>query len=516
VVQEGLDDKKSKRWTSGPAIVLYIAIIKLIVQLLTASKYGFFVDELYLLGCSEHLDWGYIDQPPLTVLIIFFARHVLGESLLALRFIPALAGALLVWVTGSITREIGGGKFAQASAALAVLVSPAYLSAHHHLCMPAFEPVLWAGCAYFAVRSIRRGAPDNWIWAGVIAGLGLENKYTIAVFLFGLVVGLLFTSARKCLLCRQFWAGSAIALLLFAPNLSWQIYHFFPFLEWQKAIRAGSGVQTFHYSLSNFLIAQVEGTLPALILWIAGIWFFLFSTAGKRLRFLGLSMLVVFVICYASGKHYYTGPIFAIAYTGGAVAFEQFTALQWRWLRSVFVLIAVAAGAILAPCSIPILPVEQLIPYERTFGLPRLEGEFYEKQTEIPEFAWEFGWDEMVAAVARVYNTLPPEEKSKTGIFASSYGSAGAIDLLGKKYGLPKAICGQLAYHDFGPRNYTGEVLILIGPHPDYLAHICHSVQPGATLENRYGYEGQRGPIINVCRGLIFDLQQNWPAFKHY
>jgi hypothetical protein len=129
--------------------------------------------------------------------------------------------------------------------------------------------------------------------------------------------------------------------------------------------------------------------------------------------------------------------------------------------------------------------------------------------------AWQFGWDEMVAAVARVYDALPEDEKSKAGIFAASYGEAGAVDLLGKKYGLPKAICGQLSYHDFGPRNYTGDVLIFIGD-PSGLPQVCRSVQYGATLENPYGYDGQRGPIINVCRGLLFDLQKDWPELKHY
>jgi hypothetical protein len=131
-VQEKMEERTS-RWTSGPAIVFYVAVVKLIVQLLVAPRYGFHVDELYFLGCSEHLDWGYIDQPPLIILIAFVARHTLGESLLALRFLPALAGALLVWVTGSITREIGGARFAQAFSAIAVLVSPAYLFMHHLL-----------------------------------------------------------------------------------------------------------------------------------------------------------------------------------------------------------------------------------------------------------------------------------------------------------------------------------------------------------------------------------------------
>jgi hypothetical protein len=378
--------------------------------------------------------------------------------------------------------------------------------------------VLWAGIAYFAVRSIKRGAPNNWIWAGALAGIGLENRYSTGLFLFGLVVGLVFTSARKCLSNWQLWAGGCLALVLFAPNLIWEIVHHFPFLAWQKYIRSHPDSGMFDFSVSNFLLDQVMMTLPVIFLWIVGIWFFLISAKGRQFRFLGFATLVVFGVFAASGKTYYTIPIFAIAYTGGAVAVESFTERSdYHWLRSIFVLIIVAAGLILAPTAIPILPVERLILYQRSLHLPRVQGEPYLNESEIPQFAWEFGWDEMAAAVGRVYNALPEEEKSKAGIFAASYGEAGAIDLLGKKYGLPKAICPQLAYYDFGTRNYTGDVMIFIG-NPDALARECRSVQFGASLENPYGFSGQRGPIINVCRGfgLGYDLRQIWPYMKRY
>jgi hypothetical protein len=512
-------DAQTNRWPSGPSIVLYIAAFMFLIEILVASRYGFHVDELYFLACSEHLAWGYIDQPPLTIFIAYLARHLFGESLLALRILPALAAAALVWTVGSITREIGGGRFAQVLSAIAVLATPAYLLNHHIMHIVAFEPLLWAGCAYFAVRAIQRDAPNNWLWFGAIAGLGLENKYTFAVLLSGLLLGLLFTPARKSLSTWQLWGGATLALLLLAPNLIWETARHFPFLAWQRYIRAHPEVQTFNFSAFDFLCKQIMYTLPVFVLWVAGLWFFLFSSRGKQFRFLGFAILVVLGVCLCSGKPYYAIPAYAIAFTGGAIAVENLTeGADRRWLRSVFVVVVVAAGTILAPCFLPILPVEQFVPYQRSLHLPLpIRSEFYESQSELPGIlAWEFGWDEMVAAVARVYNALPDEDKSKAGILTTSYGPAGAIDLLGKKYGLPKAICPQLAYYDFGPRNYTGDVLIIIGFTPSRVAELCSSVQLGATLENRYGYDGQRGPIINVCRGLAFDLQRNWPALKQY
>src|SRR5713226_5995841 len=106
---------------SGSAILLSIAAAKFLFHLLTAGRYGIFRDELYYLACSEHLAWGYVDQPPLIAFVAWFARHVFGSSLLGLRLLPAIAGAALVWLTGRLTREMGGGRFAQAIAALAAL-----------------------------------------------------------------------------------------------------------------------------------------------------------------------------------------------------------------------------------------------------------------------------------------------------------------------------------------------------------------------------------------------------------
>src|SRR5688572_6110078 len=104
--------KTSSKCTSGPAIVLYLAAAKLLLHLLTVGRYGIFRDELYYLACAEHLDWGYVDQPPAIALIAWFARNVFGTSLLGLRLLPAIAGAALVWLTGKLALEMGGGRFA--------------------------------------------------------------------------------------------------------------------------------------------------------------------------------------------------------------------------------------------------------------------------------------------------------------------------------------------------------------------------------------------------------------------
>src|SRR5499427_7772644 len=188
--------KLENRFASGPAVVLYFASAKLLLHLLTAARYGIFRDEMYYLACSQHMAWGYVDHPPLTVAIAWLERHVFGESPLAIRLLPALAGAALVWLTGKLARDMGGGRFAQVLAALAVVVVPIYLLMHHWLTDNAWEPLMWMGCIWLVVRAINTGDERSWLWYGVLSGLGFENKYSIAFLLLGLLVGVVLTPHR--------------------------------------------------------------------------------------------------------------------------------------------------------------------------------------------------------------------------------------------------------------------------------------------------------------------------------
>lgn len=251
---------------SGGAVVLYLAGVTLVFHLLTASRYGIFRDELYYLACSEHLDWGYVDQPPLIAFIAWVARHVFGDSLLGLRLLPALAAAALVWVSGKITKEIGGGGFAQGLAALAVVVVPVYLIFQHWLTMNAFEPLIWMGCAWCIVRAINRSEPQYWLAFGVLAGVGMENKYSMAFFVFGTLVGLLLTPERRFLRSRWIWLGALVAILIFLPNLLWLVRHNFPFLELMHNIRrSGRDVVRGHRGPSS---NSQPSLVPAMGAWV--------------------------------------------------------------------------------------------------------------------------------------------------------------------------------------------------------------------------------------------------------
>ena len=538
------------RWTSGPAIVLYLAAVKLLVHLFTAGRYGIFRDELYYLACAEHLDWGYVDQPPIIALIAWIARHIFGSSLHGLRLLPAIAGSTLVWMTGKLARELGGGRFAQALAAIATLVVPIFLVFHHLLTMNAFEPLIWMSAAWCVVRAISPGSPAGqpgwrgntanekyWLWFGVIVGAGLETKYSVVFFAFGIVAGLLLTEHRRFLKSPWIWLGALAALVIFLPNLLWLVNHDFPFLELLRNIRE-SGRDVARSPIA-FIADQALIVNPILFpLWVAGLLWLFFNRRGRRFRILGWAyvvMLGTFIVL--KGKNYYLAPAYPILFAAGAVAFERLTArrqtagadgrstsesvhlasgpVSCSWCRWVYVAAIVLAGAAFAPLSLPILSPETYIRYQNALGFEPPKSE-HQNTGPLPQhFADEFGWEEMTREVAKVYNGLPPDERAETAIFANSYGQAGAIDFFGAKYELPKAISNHQNYWYWGPRNYSGAIVIVLGSDGEGDRDHFKTVQSVGRTYHPYSRRDEHFEIF-LCRGLNQDLHTLWPSIKQW
>ncbi|HVN18618.1 MAG TPA: glycosyltransferase family 39 protein, partial [Dongiaceae bacterium] len=229
---------RRRTWLLSTGLFVTIcALSKLLVHLYANRFYGYFTDELYYLDCARHLAWGYVDQPPLIALIAWIERNLLGTSLSAIRFFPAVAGVAKILLTGLLARDLGGGPFAQGLAALSVLVAPGFLGIDNLLSMNPFEPLFWMGCAWFVLHIMHTGNQKLWLGVGLLAGFGLENKHSMLIYGFALVAGLALTRERRFFRSRWFWIALALAFVLFLPNLLWNIYHHFPFLELQRNIR---------------------------------------------------------------------------------------------------------------------------------------------------------------------------------------------------------------------------------------------------------------------------------------
>jgi 4-amino-4-deoxy-L-arabinose transferase-like glycosyltransferase len=513
-----LNDRKQSFLADGMLVVLLLAFANFLMHLYFNNRYGYFRDEFDYIACGDHLAWGYVDHPPLIPFLIKISRLVLGDSLRSIRFIPALATSAAVILTGMIARELGGRRFAIVLSALAFIAVPIYLSDGSLLTTNCLEPLLWMGCVYFAILAIKRDDPHYLLWFGVVAGVGLEEKYSIAVFGFAMVVGLLLTEQRHVFARKWIWLGGALAFLVFLPNFLWNVQHHWPFVELMHNIKAeGRDVVL---SPAAYFAQQVLIIHPLLApIWIAGVLAFLFSARLKPYRFLGWSYLIAFtVFVVLKGKNYYLGPIYPVYLAAGAVVIESFIVRSRQvWLKPALIVLILAGGAWLAPVVMPVLPVEQFISYmdHLPFKVPR--SEHSHMRAILPQhFADQFGWEELVAKVNESYAKLSPQERANCGIFAQNYGQAGAIDFLGRRYGLPPALSGHQTYFLWGPRGYSGNCLIVVDDSRERLEGLFEHVEYiGKSADNPYALE--REIPVFICRGAKFgSLAEVWPRLKEW
>lgn len=502
--------------TSGIAIVLYVALARIILYLVAGPHYGYFRDELYYLACGEHPAWGYVDQPPLIAWIAWLLQHSIGTSLWALRLPPALAGAATIVLSGLLARELGGRRWALFLAALASLMAPVLLGLSHLFTMNAFDALLWTAIAYLIAHLANSGRESLWLAIGALAGITILNKYAVLFWLSGVILGICLTPFRQSLRHRWFWLGCALAAAISLPNFLWEWRHQFPFLQLMHNVRQSG--RDIVLSPPAYLLAQAQmlGFIAALLVPFALLFFF--SKRGRPYRALGWAYLVFLAeMMLLHGKMYYVAPVYPMMFAAGAVWMEDATQRRiWIWAKPALALAIAAIAGIYTPTIVPILSVPNFLAYEHKLGIEQQKFE-HEKEGVLPQlFADMFGWDEMAQRVATYYRTLSPEEQQKTAIFANDYGEAAAIDFFGPRYGLPKSISGHQTYWLWGPRDYTGESLIVLGEGRERnMQTKCASYSIVGNTETPLSRPDEWLPIYH-CRGFKWNLQTSWQEFKHW
>jgi hypothetical protein len=501
------DQEALPRIAAGVLIALCAA--KLLLHLFTSVRhYGYFRDELYYLDMARHLDWGYVDAAPLVAVYAKIAL-LMGGSLAALRILPALAGTALVALSILIARELGGGRYAQFFAGLSVLLAPGFLVMDDLMTMNAFEPLFWMGCVLVVARILRTGNSRLWVWFGVISGIGLENKHSTLIFGSAVFIAVLLVRPRE-FLKPWIWLGGLIALALFMPNLIWQIKHHFPTIEdLQNVKREGKNVVLPPLAFVKQQILTMQPILfPA---WLSGVGWLLWE---RRWRLLGVLFVVFFITMEVQhAKDYYLFPIYPIAFAAGASAIERWTARR-TWLRTTVVVVALAGALPIVPLAIWWLPPDRYLAYQEKLGIKPQKQETHHESLIMQPIADQFGWPELVRQVADVYNSLPPEDRAKTGIWAGNYGEAGAINLWGPSYGLPTAYSRHQNHWYWGPPPVKYENLIVIQWGLNDVRDNCTSYQAFAHFE-KWGMGEENQPFY-LCRGVKFDIQKIWWHSHHW
>jgi hypothetical protein len=329
-------------------------------------------------------------------------------------------------------------------------------------------------------------------------------------------VGLLLTPARKHLYSKWIWLGGALACLIFLPHVLWQIEHGFPTREF---IRNATLHKNMALSPLGFLAESVLQLHPITFpLWLAGLHCLLRGAHGKPFRALGWCYLSVFLLLLVTnGKPYYLAPAYYMLFAAGAVQAETFIrARAWNWLRPAAAAALLGGGIALLPYSLPVLPVETFLRYEDFLGIHPGSGERGPKGKLFQQYADMFDWESQVATAAKVYHSLTPEEKARAILFCDNYGEAGAIDFLGKQYGLPKAASGHNNYWLWGPGNWDADIVIAIGPEREDLLADFEEVREAAVIVSEYARPFETNLPIYMARRPKTSLRELWPKAKHF
>jgi Dolichyl-phosphate-mannose-protein mannosyltransferase len=487
--------------------VIVVGGVVFVVLMAVSGRYGFHRDELYFLACAQHLQASYVDQPVFTPLLAWVSLKLFGVSLPGLRVWPALAAWATVVVAGLTAREFGGGRRAQLLAAIGAATMPAVLGAGHTLGTTAFDILAWAGVAFIAARIGRTGDARWWLAGGVILGLGLANKHSVGFFAVALLIGALLSGGRRLVWNRWFAAGVVIAAAFTIPDLWWQAQHQWATIAMTRALNQENGGLG---NVATWVIGQLLMTALALVwVWAAGLRF-LWRSGQPLWRALAWAygLLFVFFALTTGAKIYYLAGAYVYLLAAGAVAIDGWLAARAARLRGLLLATGLTT-ALTLPFVVPVLPAADIGPTAKVNTVS----------------AESIGWPQLVSTVRTVWTSLPPAQRVHAVIFASNYGEASAINVLGRDTGLPQAVSGHNTYWWWGPGNphATTVVAVLPGPVDDdgggtaYLRQFFTSVQAVATLTNPYGIRNQEsGGHVYLCTGPRHPWGRMWPQLRSY
>lgn len=508
---------KEKDFPESLPVLLILGLVFIIIQLITGGNYPLFRDEFYYLDCADHPAFGYVDHPPLSIIILAVWKAMFGTSLISLRILPAFSGALLVILSGFITKELGGNKYAQVLTALCILGVPFYLGVTGFYSMNSYELLFWTALYLILLKIINSGSSRLWLLFGLTAGFGLMNKISVGFFLASVFAAIIFTPERKFFKDKFFWGGMFLAGLIFLPYAIWNASNDYPTLEFmQNAIK---------YKISEmtplgFFSEQIINTNPfSSLIWLGGLLYILFSKRMQKFKAAGFIYVFAFLfLALQNSKPYYLAAAYPLLFASGAAAISEFTERKsFKWLKPVVLIYAVTAGLIVMPLAIPVLSPVSLIKYSASLGITPGSAEKSKLGVLPQHFADRFGWEEMTEKVAAVYNSLTPAEKQRTGIFARNYGEAGALNYYGKKFGLPRCMSGHNSHWLWGPVSDSIENLIIIGDfEADELEESFGDFRLIDKTSNPYAMPYENDLPIFLCRKLKKSIRELWPGTKMY
>ena len=485
------------RLARGPVLSAMAAMAVLLTVF--SAGYGYHRDELYFRMLTPA--WGYVDQPPLSPLLVHLFSTFVADEPWAIRIPATLAASASVLVLALITRELGGSRAAQVLCAWAYAFAAFPLLMGHLMLTSTIDLLAWPAVTLFVIRALLRHQPGWWYAAGAVAALSTYNKLLIAALVAALGIGLLIAGPRRAFLSAHLAWAALVALLIAAPNVLYQVLNGWPQLGMGAAL-AHKNASDVRIQMWPFLVLLLGP--PLLPIWIAGLMALLRRPGWRRVRFLAVAFALILVFTFAAGSQfYYPFGLLAVVFAAGCVptaAFMARSAARWRNTLAIGVAVNAAVSAVL---GLPLLPLSVL------------------GATPVPSVsqvaADQVGWPAYVRQVAAVYRDVPAADRGHTVIITSNYGEAGALARYGPELALPQPYSGHNQLY-FRSRPPDGSMTaVVVGSQIRSTRQLFSSCILAGRLDNGVGVRNEeQGQAITLCHGPLAAWTTMWPAFRHY
>ncbi|MBD1366380.1 glycosyltransferase family 39 protein [Mucilaginibacter sp. ZT4R22] len=457
-------------------IMIFVAI-KVLLNLLAISRFGFHRDELLHLVLADHLDWGYKEVPPFIAILAKITLSVFGDSVFAARIFSTVASGLIVWLTGRIAVELGGRRFAITLACLALIFSPAFAASGYLFQPVVFDQLWWVLTVWLFCKYLNTADVRYLYWLGAAVGFGMLTKYSMAFFTFSLIIGILISKERKLLFNRHVIISALIAVLIFLPNVIWQFAHHLPVITHMKELRE---TQLDYVKPTDFIMQQLLVNGPSLFIWLTGFVFLMLSFKLRRFRYLAIAYVLIFLfLLKMNGKTYYLFGAYPMLFAAGGFAFEKMITRSKVILRVATIVLFVLPNLLLLPLVLPIFSLDRTV---SLFKYAHDHVRFldfavtWEDQKQHPttqDYADMLGWEEMAQKAAQAYHSLTPEQQKHAQIFADNYGEAGALHHFHKKYNMPDVVSLNSSFALWAPDDLNGKYIIYVDDDDNVTARLA-------------------------------------------
>lgn len=501
--------RSAEFFRSDLGVLVLVAALRMVLHTATNGQYGFHRDELQTLDDARHLDWGFVAYPPITPFIGRVELIFFGTSLIGFRFFSAIAVSMIMVLAGLIAKELGGKRHVQVLAAVAAGISPVSLIQGAVFQYVSFDYLWGVTVTYLLVRLLKSEDPRWWLPIGAVLGIGMETRYTMGFLALGIVGAVLLTPARRFLRSGWLWAGVGASIVVFLPNLIWQMQHHFISLEFLSHLHARDLRQGRYngFFREQLLTCVNLATAPLTLL---GLWFYLVRQQGRRYRLLGWTFVVSFALfALAGSRSYYTAPLYPMLIAAGSVLFgDLLVRSRPAWSRLAYGVqwtAIIVGGVIFVMLVMPVAPIRSRV--------WRVTSKIHD------QFREEIGWPDLARSVANVYSSLSAEEQKRTGILTGNYGEAGALNLYGPALGLPHAmsLTNSFWYRGYDPR--LPQTVILTGFDLEEGRKLFGTCLVAANNTNPFGVENEESrdhPDILLCRNLRMPWPDYWEHFRRF